>query len=339
MRVLAAPDKLAGTLDAVEAAHAIARGARPYCSDVVELPLSDGGEGFAALFGGIRHDVTVAGPLGDPVSAPFWLLDKQTAVIEMASAAGRTLLPDPQDSDVMDATTAGVGQLILAAQAAGARTIIVGCGGSATTDGGKGAVDAIESGGGLTNSVLLVATDVTTAFEDAAPLFGPQKGATPDQVRALSRRLHALRAEYQLHFGIDVGSLGRSGAAGGLAGGLAALGGQLISGFDAFAQRFHLEEILPTFDLVVTAEGQVDESTLQGKVVASLATMLNDSTPLLVVAGRVEPGAGRRLQALRSGPTAVLDMSASAGRDRSMNNPAEVLAELVASHLEALASR
>ena len=157
--------------------------------------MSDGGEGLLDAVGGTRHVTTVAGPLGAPVEAEWRMLEgagataAPTAVVEMSRAAGRALLPKPRGEDPVRAGTAGVGQLLLAARDAGARRIVIGCGGSATTDGGEGAFDAVGSPVVLPGVELVVASDVTTAFTDAARVFGPQKGATPAQVEVLGRRL------------------------------------------------------------------------------------------------------------------------------------------------------
>ncbi len=151
--------------------------------------MSDGGEGLLEAVGGTVRTTTVPDMLGRPIEAQWRLLDATsntgpTAVIEMAQAAGRALLAHPGGEDPVRADTTGVGQLLLAARDAGATHIIVGCGGSATTDGGWGAVEAVGSPAALAGISVVVASDVTTAFGDAARVYGPQKGATPEQVRA-----------------------------------------------------------------------------------------------------------------------------------------------------------
>ena len=146
------------------------------------------------------------GPLGDPVSAP-WRLRNGTAVIEMALASGLALVGGPDDNDPIAATTHGTGELIAAALDAGAKRIIVGMGGSATTDGGLGAVRAVWVPGRLRGVQLVAACDVRTAFVDAARVFAPQKGATPAQVALLTRRLERLVEVYRRDFGVDVAPL------------------------------------------------------------------------------------------------------------------------------------
>ena len=197
--------------------------------DCDELALADGGEGLLDVLGGANRTTTVTGPLGTPVEAQ-WRLHQGTAIIEMARASGLVLAGGAEGNDPLEATTAGTGQLIDAALTAGAKRIIVGLGGSATTDGGLGALRAISAPVRLRGVELLVACDVTTRFVDAAAVFGPQKGASPSQVQLLTRRLERLGQRYAEQFGVDVTEIPGSGAAGGIAGMLAALGGRLVPG-------------------------------------------------------------------------------------------------------------
>jgi glycerate kinase len=322
VRLLAAPDKLRGSLDARAAARAIAAGATACGWEAVELPLSDGGEGFAQVLGGVRRRVLVHGPLGDSVEASYAELDDDVAVVEMAQAAGRSLLARPHGDDPLGATTQGVGELVAAAIAGGARKVIVGCGGSATTDGGRAAVDAIEAAGGLCGVELLVATDVRTRFVDAAADFGPQKGASPEQVDRLRARLERDARHYLDRYGIDVRGLERSGAAGGLAGGLAALGGCLVSGFDVVSEHLGLEEEIAAADLVATAEGRLDASTLEGKTVAALLALLDEATPALVLCGQLDhsvveflqAGCASRVEVVQIAPSSTAKETAAALR-------------------------
>lgn len=172
----------------------------------------------------------MTGPLGGWVQAG-WRLDGQTAVVEMARASGLALAGGKDGNDPVGASSRGAGELIAAAIAAGARRVIVGVGGSATTDGGLGAVEGLRRMPFAVSGVVVqVACDVQTAFVDAATVFGPQKGASPEQVAALTRRLLTLAETYRCNFSVDVAMLPGSGAAGGLAGGLAALGARLTPG-------------------------------------------------------------------------------------------------------------
>jgi glycerate kinase len=265
------PDKFRGTLTAPEAAEAIATGlARAGFTEVRKVPLADGGEGtldalLAARGGGLRT-APVTGPLGEPVEAAWAVLPDGTAVVEMARASGLELVAGRNDP--LRAGTRGTGELIASAARAGARRILVGVGGSATTDGGLAAVQAL--GWSLGGLQVTVACDVATRFLDAAEVYAPQKGATAAQVSLLTRRLRRLAEEYERRMGVDVTQLEGAGAAGGLAGGLAALGAALEPGFDVVAQAAGLEDALEDVDLVVTGEGKLDRTSFEGKVVGGV---------------------------------------------------------------------
>ncbi len=328
--VLAAPDSFKGTAPATAVAAAVAlaaSGAGWLCD---ECPLSDGGEGFADVLSVGREaddgpgrwiETTVTGPLGSPVVAR-WFRRGGQAVIESAAASGLPLAGGPAGNDPVAATSRGTGELIAAAVAAGARRILVGVGGSATTDGGLGAVEAIDEAGGLAGAEVLVACDVETLFVDAAEVFGPQKGATPAQVEVLRRRLEDLLARYR-HRGMDVAGLAGAGAAGGLGGGLAVLGARLVPGFDLVAGTVGLAERLGRADLVITGEGRLDSSSWAGKVVGGVRGLARRAgTPLLVVAGTVGPGGSLR-------GLEVVDLSGRYGEKRSLADPAGCVTDAV----------
>jgi glycerate 2-kinase len=266
---VACPDKFRGSLTAPEAAAAMARGLRTAGFDEVRsLPLADGGEGtLDALLaaGGSRRRVRVTGPLGDPVDAEYGLTPEGLGVVEMARASGLALV---ERNDPLRASTRGTGELLAAVARAGVRRVLVGVGGSATTDGGLGALDAL--GWSLGGLEVAVACDVTTRFVDAAPDFAPQKGATEAQVALLRRRLERLAQEYERRTGVDVTDLEGGGAAGGLAGGLAALGARLEPGFEVVAGEVGLESALDGATLVVTGEGKLDATSFDGKVVGGV---------------------------------------------------------------------
>ena len=237
LRVLVCPDKFRGTLSAAEAAAAVAVGLREAgIGDAVELPLADGGEGtldvLLAARGGVVHTARVTGPDGDAVVARYGLLADGVAVVEMAEASGLALVSGTNDP--LTATTYGTGELIALAQQQGASEVIVGVGGSATVDGGRGALDAL--GWRAPEIPIVVACDVGTGFLDAARVFGPQKGAGPEDVEVLGERLRRLAVELLERTGVDVRDLDGAGAAGGLAGGLAALGATLRPGFGVVAE-------------------------------------------------------------------------------------------------------
>jgi glycerate kinase len=295
---LACPDKFRGTLSAAEAAEAIGRGlASAGFDEVRRLPLADGGEGtldaLLAARGGSRRRTRVTGPLGDPVEAEWGVLADGTAVVECAAASGLALVEGRNDP--LRATSRGTGELVTAAARSGARRILVAVGGSAMTDGGLGAVDAL--GWTLAGLEVTVACDVATPFVEAAATYGPQKGATAAQVALLRRRLERLAEVYRRRTGIDVVALEGSGAAGGLAGGLAALGAHLAPGFEVVADAAGLEYAMAGSDLVVTGEGRFDTGSLAGKVVGGVLEWAEAEgvRRRAVIAGQVDAGVGEAL--------------------------------------------
>jgi len=294
MRAVVAPDKFRGTASASEAAAALAAPLRELGVEVDEVPLADGGEGLLDALGGANRRTQVSGPLGEPVDAG-WRFDGRTAVIEMARASGLELAGGARHNDAVAASTRGTGELIVAALEAGARRIVVGVGGSATTDGGLGAVEVVPPAR-LRGVEVVVACDVRLGFVDAAEVFAPQKGASPSQVALLRRRLDRLVELYRERFGVDVADLAFAGAAGGLAGGLAALGARLESGFELVADEVRLADRLEGADLVVTGEGYLDAESFDGKVVGGVAELAAAAgVPLLVVVGDRDPGVGEDL--------------------------------------------
>ncbi|MGY4645956.1 glycerate kinase family protein [Cellulomonas sp. URHB0016] len=284
MHVLICPDKFKGTASADEVARAMARAVERRGWDAVLMPMADGGDGTLTALGGPTRTSTVTGPLGSPVTAG-WRLDGDLAVIEAAHCAGLVLAGGPTGNRPLEATTHGVGELLLAAVAAGARRILVTVGGVATTDGGDGVWHAL--GGRMPDDVdVRVACDVTTRFLDAARVFGPQKGATAADVETLSRRLVGLRDEYLRHTGCDVQDVPGGGAAGGLAGGLAALGARLVPGIDLVADVLGLDAAIAEADLVLTGEGRLDQQSFEGKVVGGVAQRCaRAGVPCLAVVG------------------------------------------------------
>lgn len=269
-RAVAAPDKLRGTASAGQVAAAVGRAAGSVGWSCDEVPMADGGEGLLEAMGGARRRTLVHGPLGEPVEAEWRMLEDATAVVEMARASGLSVVGGPSRNDPVEASTAGTGELIEAAAAAGARRIVVGMGGSATTDGGWGAVSQLGAGARIHGVELVVACDVSTRFGEAAGVFGPQKGANRTEVRLLERRLRRLAQMYAERFGVEVSELPGAGAAGGLAGGLAALGATLVPGFELVAEHVGLQELIEGADLVVTGEGRLDQQSLEGKVVGGV---------------------------------------------------------------------
>jgi glycerate 2-kinase len=281
--VLVAPDAFKGTLSASEVASAVGRGLERAGIETDLCPIADGGEGtLDALVEPLAAEIrtaTVEGPMGAPVEVPFGLTGAgrrgAIAVVEGAAASGFHLVA-PSERDPVKASTFGTGQLIAAALEAGAKTVIVGAGGTATTDGGCGAIEALRRAGGVPESArLVVLCDVRTPFEDAARLFAPQKGATPDQVLRLTRRLHSLARRFGSR---DPRGVPLTGAAGGLSGALwAAFGAELVPGASHVLDAIGFEARLRRARAVVTGEGRLDEQSLAGKGVSEVATRARQS--------------------------------------------------------------
>lgn len=274
--VLVAPDAFKGTLAADQVAAAVGRGLEAAGKPVDLCPIADGGEGtlevLMATLGAEAQPAAVHDPLDRPIDAEFGLIAHRrrgsTAIVEAARASGLDLVA-PSERAPVAATTRGTGELIAAAIAAGARTVLVGVGGTATTDGGSGAIQAIHAAGGLGSARLTVLCDVQTRFEDAARVFAPQKGADSDQVRRLTARLHAIARRLPR----DPRGIPMTGAAGGLAGGLwAALDAELRPGAVAVLEALAFDQRLRAARAVVAGEGRLDRQSLAGKALSEVAT-------------------------------------------------------------------
>ncbi len=300
MHILIAPGAFKHSLSATQVAQAIARGLERsgLNASLQQVPIADGGNGtLDALLasGGQRIPLTVENPLGEPVEAAYGLLsDGRTAAIEMALASGIELTPQP---DAMRASTYGTGQLMRATLEHGITRLIVGLGGSATTDGGAGCLQALgvhlldkhgdpipRGGAGLahleridardldprwTSVEVLIASDVDNppvGEQGAAFVFAPQKGASPEQVAQLDANLRHYFVCIREQLGVDVMHVQGGGAAGALAAGLmAVLGGRIISGIDMILAHNRFENALARASLVITGEGQIDAQTISGK--------------------------------------------------------------------------
>jgi glycerate kinase len=330
MRYVIAPDKFKGSLLAVEAARAIARGVRlaDPSAEIDEVPMADGGEGtveaLVTATNGSYRTIGVTGPLGDPVEARFGLSgDGSTAFIEMAAASGLVLIPANRRNPAV-ASTLGTGELIRAALDAGVDRIVVGIGGSATNDGGSGMAVALgyrlldadgndlEPGGGplehldridpagrdarLDQVELAVACDVTNPLcgsNGASAVYGPQKGADQAMVDRLDRNLDRLARVIERDLRRSVADLPGAGAAGGLGAGLVAFaGGTLQRGVELISRTVGLSDRLEDADLCLTAEGSLDEQTAQGKTIAGVSQAARDrECPVIAFAGGIMPGA------------------------------------------------
>ncbi len=322
MRVVVCPDKFKGTATAPDVAAACADALRRDGHDAVTIPMADGGDGTLDALGGPDRTTLVTGPLGDPIEAP-WRLKNRLAVIEMARASGLVLAGGAEGNDPLTATTFGTGELIAEAAVLGARRVIVGVGGSATTDGGLGAIRAMEPLARFRGVDLVVACDVRLPFVDAARVFGPQKGASAAQIELLNRRLERLADVYEEQYGVSVAQMPRSGAAGGLAGGLAAVGAELVEGFEVVADEVGLVEAIEGADLVVTGEGTLDVESFDGKVVGGVVELAQEfEVPVVVIAGaidEVEMPAGTR----------AVSLSDDFGVERSMDDPLGCVRDVV----------
>jgi glycerate kinase len=319
---LVAPDSFKGTFSARQVAAAVGRGLEAAGRPVDLCPLADGGEGTLEVLletlDGEPVSATVEDPLGREAEAVFGLLENErtgrlVAIVEMAQASGLTLV-GPGDRDPFAASTFGTGQLILAAVESGAEVVYLGVGGSATTDGGAGALRAIRRAGGVGKARLVVLCDVRTPFEEAARIYAPQKGAGPEQVARLTRRLNDLARKLPK----DPRGVPMTGAAGGLSGGLwAELGAELVPGAAFVLDLLDFDRRMRAAHAVVTGEGRLDEQSLAGKVVSEAATRARQSgVPCHAIVGALELDAfGARildLQAILEAPT--LKRIESAGR-------------------------
>ena len=269
-RVLVAPDSFKGTYSAVEVAGAIAAGVRAAGTEAEELPIGDGGEGtmdaLVSGLGGELRSAMASDPLGRDVGVHFALQpDQDVAIVEMAQASGLSRLEEAE-RDAWRASTRGTGELIAAAVRAGAHEVIVTVGGSATTDGGAGALAALEHAG--VSPRLRVVCDVRTPWEDASRVFGPQKGADPKTVKRLERRLDELAERAPR----DPRGVPMTGCAGGLSGGLWAFrNAELLPGAAFVLDALGFDERARHASFVVTGEGALDAQTLAGKAVAEVS--------------------------------------------------------------------
>jgi glycerate kinase len=357
VRIVIAPDKFAGTLSAVEAAHAVADGWRSVDPTVETdlVPLSDGGPGFVevlhAALGGRTVPATVTGPLGETVGAEF-LLVGDTAYVESAQACGLHLVPADR-RDPARTTSRGVGELIAAAADAGAATVVVGLGGSSTNDGGAGMLaalgaapgDALGGGGGPLGGLdgpvdlaparaataglrLVAATDVDNPLlgvHGASAVFGPQKGADPDLVQRLDAALTAFADATDP--GGDLRGVPGAGAAGGLGYALLLLGGAVESGVARVLAAVGLDGLAAGADLVITGEGSFDSQSLRGKLPHGVArTAAAHGVPCVVTAGVVAVG---RAEAAAAGITETYSLVESAGSsEAALTRSAEELRRL-----------
>ncbi|MEG0473575.1 MAG: glycerate kinase [Solibacillus sp.] len=333
MKIVIVPSGFKECLDAEEVALAMERGIKRVdrFMEVDVIPMIDGGEGFAKtivnLKGGTLFEKEVMGPVGEKILSSFGVFEengKRTAVIEMAAVAGLKLVPHDKRNP-LKTTTYGVGELIIAALDAEVDNILIGCGDSGTSDGGAGMAQAlgvqfldkncrlvaINGGEDLLKATTLdtskidcrlrkvkidVAcnwTNILCGEKGVAHVFGPQKGATPEQVEQLSSNLDHFASLIQEGVGIDVRSLPGSGASGGLGAGLIAFAGaQLHPRFDIIMNYINIEEKIATADIVFTAEGSLDFQTPNGKIPSEVARIAKQNNiPVIAITGTIGKGA------------------------------------------------
>ncbi len=284
---LVAPDSFKGTLSAQQVAEAIGRGVERADSLADLCPAADGGEGTAEVLlgamGGEWRTAPAHDPLGRPIEARFALVrDGSTAVVEAAAASGLALVAE-DERDPERASSAGTGELIAAAVEAGARRVLVAAGGTATMDGGRGAIEALQEAGGIPDATLELLCDTSVPFERAADVFAAQKGASPEQVKQISSRLVALAGTLPR----DPRGKAMTGAAGGLSGGLwAVFGAHLTPGATFVLGVIGFDSRLENADAVITGEGRLDEQSFEGKLVGQIARRCRETRrPLHVIAG------------------------------------------------------
>ncbi len=327
-KIIVATDSFKGSLSAPEACRIIAAQAEKVFpqAEIIQLPISDGGEGLVEVafnaLGGERVVVQTCDPLGREIAAEYLKLADRSALIEMAGAGGLTLL-NPREYDPLRTSTFGVGLMILDAIKSGANPIYIGLGGSATVDGGTGAATALgihffdEMGGKVTNGgglgsiqsldlrglrelsysgKIVFLTDVNNPLcgpSGAAEIFGPQKGATPGQVRQLDRWLRNLAEQIEQEIGMDLKDIPGMGAAGGFALPFVAfMGAEIRSGIDFVLDVLRFDEKLVGSDLVITGEGRTDAQSAMGKAISAVARRAHEAAVrVAVISGALGDGA------------------------------------------------
>lgn len=303
MKILIAPDSFKGSLSSIEVINCIEKSAKRHFNDleIVKVPIADGGEGtveaILAAVGGELKNVEVIGPLGNKIISSYGVINKRTAIIEMAAASGLALVAD-EDRNPMLTTTYGTGELILAGLNSGIREFFIGIGGSATNDGGIGAMQAlgvkflnsdneeVGFGGGelsgivnisledlddrIKESSITVICDVNnplTGPRGATSIYGPQKGASEEMLLELEKGMNNYKRVIEKNFGIEVNKVKGAGAAGGLGAALTVfLGAELKPGIETILEIVHFDLLLEGVDLVITGEGRIDGQSIYGKV-------------------------------------------------------------------------
>ena len=325
-RVVVAMDKFRSSASATRLADAIiSRDAGDIVFDVVAL--SDGGEGFRTTFAGEQHTVRVRGPWGQWHDAPLTIVrthSENVAIIEVAEIIGRSHLRSPSSREALAASSEGVADAILGAANLGVCRVVVGCGGSATSDGGEGCFERLRATRDF-NVVLCAATDIDAAYF-AALDYAEQKGVAREDLAQVRERLVRLAAHFELITGSDVRDVARTGAAGGLSGALFALGANLVSGFDEVALATSLPARVEGAAAVITGEGRLDFGSLDGKVVSGVCAMTAPHQRVLVICGACDVEAVGELT--RRYPwVEVVDLVSRYGEQRAWSETLECVGE------------
>ncbi|MEI6701456.1 MAG: glycerate kinase, partial [Actinomycetota bacterium] len=332
--LIVATDKFRGTITAAGLSNHLVGALSSAGIPSVAYPMSDGGEGFLECFSGERHFVELEGPMGRPIEVPYLLQehgDGLIAIAESAHAIGRSLVQSPSPSLALELSSTPIGYLLLHLQQLDVQRIQLGIGGTATSDGGRGAATVLLRDGGLSVDLEL-AVDVGLPYARAVD-FAVQKGVSATDLPKLELDLEATRRWLQTTTGIDPGPLVGAGAGGGLGGALLSLGASAVSGAAAAARGLHLDEALPNARGLITGEGLLDHTSLSGKVVGWLLDHSGDELPVAVVCGATTPEAHELLAGLGR-PISLIDLSARYGLEESLKHPELVATDAVISLLK-----
>lgn len=326
-RVVIATDKFRGTALASDLADQLARVTRELGGDAHDVALCDGGEGFVDALCERVLEFEVPDDDGTGVATRIGLCEDSTglvAVVESADVIGHPAVPR-SSAAALAASSAPLGHVIVRAMSLDVTAVVVGCGGTGVSDGGWGCYQVLRDRRGPSRP-LRVATDVTATFLEARD-FAAQKGVDPIDLGLVDERLGHLRALYRRDGGRDLATVARSGAGGGVAGALAALGATLESGFEIVARHHQLDRYLRDAAVVVTGEGRLDAGSWRGKVVGALAERCDPATPLIVICGEVADGADDDLRS-RHPLARVESLTARFGRARATNDTLSCVSEL-----------
>ncbi len=332
MKVLAAFDGFKGTMSAKAIGSELSRALSPH--EVIECPLSDGGEGFLEVLADRFVQVPTVDALGRACVGRLGFrklgIGGVEVILETAETIGLTQVGGAVGNDPIRADSTGVAILLEEALRQRPTAILIGCGGSAVTDGGLGFIRRMRQRKLVPCDVpMKIALDVRTRFTQAGIVFAPQKGAVSKEVELLTARLLALHAWYRRWYGIDLDEHVGTGAAGGLGGALLAVGAVLASGFEEVASRVQLSRQISEVDLVLTGEGRLDETSFDGKVVGQVLTLAeSQGKQVVVIVGSTD---SRVVERVHQHGHRVYALSDLFGIERSLANPLQLIGELARS--------